>query len=216
MGRTLASAHTSQPWRIHEIAHDFRLEDVWVLRTPGATADDFEHFVGLMHTLDLENGGRARAARALFALRWMLGRVFGWDGEAASGWSPSLRSRVPAALAATTGRVDEPASSPFTTLFCLEREYAAEMVNSTMHGVVHLGWVADGDGGYRGQLAVLVKPKGPLGRLYMALIKPFRYAIVYPAMTRHIERAWRARPVVDGARVATEVEPVPEPVPEPV
>jgi uncharacterized protein DUF2867 len=29
------SAHTSRPWRIHELTHDFRLEDVWALPTPG-------------------------------------------------------------------------------------------------------------------------------------------------------------------------------------
>jgi hypothetical protein len=27
----------------------------------------------------------------------------------------------------------------------------------------------------------------------MAFIKPFRYVIVYPALMRHIERAWTAR-----------------------
>jgi hypothetical protein len=29
------TAHTSRPWRIHEIAPDFRLEDVWELSTRG-------------------------------------------------------------------------------------------------------------------------------------------------------------------------------------
>ena len=29
------TAHTSRPWRIHEFARDFRLEDVWALPTPG-------------------------------------------------------------------------------------------------------------------------------------------------------------------------------------
>jgi len=62
-----------------------------------------------------------------------------------------------------------------------------------MHGVLHLGWVRDDDGGYRGQLAVLVKPNGWFGKAYMAAIKPFRHAIVYPVLTRDIERAWRAR-----------------------
>ena len=33
------SAHTSRPWRIHELARDFRLEDVWALPTPGGPAD---------------------------------------------------------------------------------------------------------------------------------------------------------------------------------
>jgi hypothetical protein len=34
------TAHTSRPWRIHELVPDFRLEDVWALPTPGA-ADEF-------------------------------------------------------------------------------------------------------------------------------------------------------------------------------
>jgi hypothetical protein len=59
-----------------------------------------------------------------------------------------------------------------------------------MHGVMHVGWVADGTGGWRGQMAVLVKPNGLLGTIYMASIRPFRHLIVYPAMMRQIERDW--------------------------
>ena len=49
----------------------------------------------------------------------------------------------------------------------------------------------DRTGGYRGQMAVLVKPNGLLGTVYMAVIRPFRHLIVYPLMTRETERAWR-------------------------
>ena len=40
-------------------------------------------------------------------------------------------------------------------------------------------------------MAVLVKPNGRLGSAYMAAIGPFRHLIVYPAMLREFERAWR-------------------------
>jgi Protein of unknown function (DUF2867) len=64
-----------------------------------------------------------------------------------------------------------------------------------MHGVLHVGWVQDnGTGGYRGQMAVLVKPNGLLGNIYMAAIRPFRHMVVYPPMMRQIERDWSARP----------------------
>jgi hypothetical protein len=66
------------------------------------------------------------------------------------------------------------------------------MANRTVHGVMHVGWVPDGTGGYRGQMAVLVKPNGLLGTSYMAAIRPFRHLIVYPLLTRETERAWRA------------------------
>jgi hypothetical protein len=38
------TAHTSGPWRIHELTRDFRLEDVWALPTPGGP-DDFPRLV---------------------------------------------------------------------------------------------------------------------------------------------------------------------------
>jgi len=57
---------------------------------------------------------------------------------------------------------------------------------------MHLGWVPDGTGGYRGQMAVLVKPNGLLGTGYIAAITPLRRLIVYPPMLREIGRVCRA------------------------
>jgi hypothetical protein len=62
-----------------------------------------------------------------------------------------------------------------------------------VHAVLHLAWVEQGDGRYQGQMAVYVKPRGRFGQAYMTFIKPFRYLIVYPALIRHIERAWTER-----------------------
>ncbi len=101
---------------------------------------------------------------------------------------PTLRDRLPAYLRdAPSG----PDFDLFTSPYLLEDEFAAEMANRTVHAVMHLGWVPEGAVGYRGQMAVLVKPNGLLGTVYMAAIKPFRYMIVYPALMRQIERAWR-------------------------
>jgi len=61
-----------------------------------------------------------------------------------------------------------------------------------MHGIVHIGWVEDGSGGYRGQLAVLVKRHGLLGAAYMAAILPMRHLVVYPLAIRETGRKWRA------------------------
>jgi len=60
-----------------------------------------------------------------------------------------------------------------------------------MHGVLHLGWVPDGAGRHRGQMAVLVKRNGLLGTAYMTAIRPFRHHLVYPRMLQGIERDWR-------------------------
>ena len=185
------TTHTSRPWRIHEFTSDFRLEDVWALPTPGGP-DHFPRLVQLMALGDRSQGGSSRAARTLWALRWKAGELLGWDGaDAGLGFRvPTLRDRLPADLRHAPSGPDFDAL-PFTSLYLLEDEFAAEIVNRTVHGVMHLGWVPDATGGYHGQMAVYVKPNGLLGTAYMAAIKPFRYVIVYPALMRQIEREWR-------------------------
>jgi Protein of unknown function (DUF2867) len=186
------TAHTSQPWRIHELTRDFRFEDVWALPTPGGR-DDFTRLVQLMASGKPAKGSSS-AARALWAIRWKLGKLLGWDAPNAGLGTrvPTLRDRLPADLReAPSGPAF--AALPFTSLYLLEDEWAAEIANRTMHGVMHVGWVQAETGGYRGQMAVLVKPNGLLGITYMAAIRPFRHLIVYPPMLRQIERAWPAQ-----------------------
>jgi Protein of unknown function (DUF2867) len=186
------SAHTSRPWRIHDLTDDFRLEDVWSLPTPGGP-DDFPLLVRLFASGDPSRGS-SRAARALWAIRWRVGELLGWEDPDAGLGSrvPTLRDRLPADLRDAPSGPDFPAL-PFTSLYLIDDEFAPEVANKTMHGVVHLGWVPDGTGGYRGQMAVIVKPNGLLGTGYMAAINPFRHLIVYPRMLRKLERQWRAR-----------------------
>jgi hypothetical protein len=134
----------------------------------------------------------AGATRALWSIRWKLGALLGWDSpDAGLGFRVrTLRDRLPADLREASG--PEFDALPFSSLYLLDDEFAAEIANKTMHGVLHLGWVPDGTGGYRGQMAVLVRPNGLLGILYMAAIRPFRHLIVYPAAIRQIERQWGA------------------------
>ena len=190
------TAHTSRPWRIHELTGDFRLEDVWALPTPGGP-DDFprvvQGFPQLARGLDAADAspGFSRVARALWAIRWKLGALLGWDrpDRGLGSRVPTLRDRLPADLRETPSGPD---LDRFASLYLLEDEWAAEIANRTMHGVLHLGWVPDQTGGYRAQMAVLVKPNGRLGKLYMAAIRPLRHLIVYPALLRGIEREWPA------------------------
>jgi hypothetical protein len=186
------SAHTSRPWRIHEFTRDFRLEDVWALPTPGGP-DDFPRLVQMMASSDPSQSSSG-AARTLFAIRWKVGELLGWDGPKASLGSrvPTLRDRLPVDLRDAPSGPDFQAL-PFTSLYLLDDEWAAEIANRTMHGVMHIGWVQDQTGGYRGQMAVYVKPNGLFGTAYMAAIRPFRHLIVYPQMMRETGRKWRAR-----------------------
>jgi hypothetical protein len=186
------TAHTSRPWRIHELTRDFRLEDVWALPTPGGP-DDFPRLVRLIASFDPSRSSSC-AARTLFAIRWKLGELLGWDDPDAGLGSrvPTLRDRLPADLRETPSGPDSDAL-PFTPLYLIDDEWAAEIANRTVHGVLHLSWVPDQSGGYRGQMAVLVKRNGLLGTGYMAAIAPFRHLIVYPPMLREMGRRWRGR-----------------------
>jgi Protein of unknown function (DUF2867) len=186
------SVHTSRPWRIHELTRDFRLEDVWALPGVGGP-DDFPRLVQLIASYDPSRSS-SFAVRTLFAIRWKIGELFGWDGPDAGLGSrvPTLRDRLPVDLRDGPSGPDFDAL-PFTSLYLIDDEFAAEVANRTMHGVMHLGRVPDGTGGYRAQMAVLVKPNGPFGTAYMAAIKPFRHLIVYPPMMREGEREWQAR-----------------------
>ncbi|MER5729892.1 DUF2867 domain-containing protein [Streptomyces sp. NPDC002138] len=195
------TAHTRRPWRIHEIADGFTVEDVWALPTPGGPDDLPELVRQIAEGIRGGVSGDTPLSRLLFSVRWKLGALLGWDKPAAGvgARTASLRDRMPVDLREGP-RGPDLDSSPFTSLYETGDEWAAEMANKTVHAVLHLGWVTDGSGGHRGQMAVLVKPNGRLGSLYMLGIKPFRYIGVYPALMRTIGRTWQANAAGRGAR----------------
>jgi hypothetical protein len=207
-GRRLPNAaHESRPWRIREIVADFKLEDVWALPVQG----DAKDFQALLEQLAAGDPAKAESAptRFLWRLRDRLGRLGdlgrisapagNGEGGGAGGKLPipgtnetSLAGRLPDDLRGTATDVDF-GSLPFIPLYRTDVEFAAEVSNRTMHGVMHLAWAEQGEGRYQGQMAVYVKPHGWFGEAYMALIKPFRYLIVYPALMRQTERTWEKR-----------------------
>ncbi|WP_327114143.1 DUF2867 domain-containing protein [Nocardia sp. NBC_01730] len=190
MPRLAKTTYTEQSWRIHELTSDFSVEDVWAFRTPGAGPDDFPAMLAAMRAA----GGPVQQAwpvRFLFAVRWKLGALLGWDKPSAGIGArvASLRDRLPGDVRAASRGPDNE-GMPLDAVYELDKESARELANKTVHTVMHLGWVRGANGEYELRMAVLVKPNGWFGRLYMAAIAPFRYLIVYPALTRQWERAW--------------------------
>jgi hypothetical protein len=183
------AAHTSRPWRIHQIAPDFRLEDVWRLPWRGDAAE-FPQLVDNVTSVNLVADSPG-PARALFVLREKLGELFGWDSEESGVGArvASVADRLPRDLRET--EAPEFDTIPATSLYLTEDEFAAEVANKTVHGLLHIGRVPDSAGAATAQLAVLVKPNGTFGKLYLAAIKPARYLIVYPLLLRSSARAWR-------------------------
>ena len=163
------TAHTSRPWRIHEIAGDF-------------------HGRGRVGAADTGRPRRPRTAGAPVRRRqgrrrpsplpWRAcsSRSAGSSGHCSAGTSPTPASapgcrRCATGCRRTSARAPAGPTSarfPFTSVYQTHDEWAAEMANRTVHAVMHIGWVPDGAGGYRGQMAVLVKPNGLFGAVYMA------------------------------------------------
>jgi hypothetical protein len=189
------SEHEAHAWRIDEVAPDFRLEDVWALPAQGR-AEDFTTLLEVMASLDPAKGASC-ATRVLFAVRYRVGGWLGWDEVRTPLAIPdasdkTLSARLPADLRDSARGVELHAKD-FVPLYRTDLEWAAEISNRTVHAVLQLAWVEQGDGLYRGQMGVYVKPRGRLGDAYMAAIAPFRHLVVYPALMREIERGWRAR-----------------------
>ena len=181
------TAHTYRPWRIHEIARDFH-GWTWRPPTPGGP-DDFPRLVRQIAAGDPSRSWSG-TARALWALRWKVGELLGWDRQDAGLGSrvPTLRDRLPADLRdAASG----PDFDPFTSLYLLEDEFAAEMANRTVHAVMHSAGSRTGRPATGGRWRSCSSRTGLFGAAYMAAIKPFRYVIVYPALMRQIGREWR-------------------------
>jgi hypothetical protein len=189
-GRLPDAAYAAGPWRIRDLTPDFELEDVWELPGEGKR-EDFTRLVELICAMDPERGASG-LSRVLWAARWKLGALLGWDDEdgGLGARVRGLQERLPQDLRHTSPPAF--AALPFSSLYLTDDEFAAEIANRTMHGVMHLGWVPDpaGSGRYRAQMAVLVKPNGWPGKAYMMAIRPFRHRVVYPAMMRQGRALW--------------------------
>ena len=197
VGTKLAnSQHAAPHWIVTTIAADFTLEDAW--RIPGEGGpDDFAAFLAVVAARD-RNDTDSHVARTLFRIRALLGTWFGWDDADARALpipgcqETSLADRLPPRLQGSASGT-ELVSPIFVPIYQTHDEWAAEVSNGTVHAMMHIAWVDQGDGRYCGQMGVYVKPRGRLGAAYMAFIRPFRHRIIYPAMMRQLDRSWQAR-----------------------
>jgi hypothetical protein len=186
---------------IGEIAPDFTLLDAWALPVHGGP-HDFQAFLDARAAFDPTEAGSA-ISRALFRVRLRLGAWFGWEDATKQRPIPgcsetTLADRLPARLRGSAklpliSETMKRVAGGFAPLYQTDDEWAAEISNDTVHGVLHLGWVEQADGRHRAQMGVYVKTRGRLGKIYLKLIEPFRHLIVYPSLIRQIGRAWDAR-----------------------
>lgn len=196
MNRLPDTAHTTRPWRIHEIAPDFTLEDVWELPGRGGPGE-FPRLVELIASFDPAQSP-SRIARGLWSLRWKVGALLGWDDPDGGLGSrvATVYDRLPPDLV-RRGRGPDFAALPCTPLYVTNDEFAAEVANKTVHAVMHVGVIEEEDGSLRAQAAVLVKPNGRFGSLYMTAIKPLRH-LIYPVLMKQGRELWDRQRGDDG------------------
>jgi hypothetical protein len=130
----------------------------------------------------------SRLATALYGLRHLLGRAFGWDDvgiESKYSLAGLLSERDRTESEVPAGTPD----GPFRVLYRFPNEQLSEIRNATVQGYVCTALIPIATG-YRFFFAVYVLPVSWLTRPYLMAIEPFRRFLLYPAMLRRIRRAW--------------------------
>ena len=177
--------------RCHALLSDVPLHDVWAIPLhgggPGLSMRDARAI------LFGDRGPRSNVAvRGLFALRWALGRAFGWDDERHDPPDMSYVHRLAEVDRSRSQVRPGTREGPFRVLYVLGDEALSELRNATVHAFLALA-LAPSPGGYTLYLAVYVKPVSRFTTLYMALIDPFRRLVVYPALGRQAQQRWSLR-----------------------
>jgi hypothetical protein len=185
----------SLPLRVHTFLADIPLHDVWAVDLPGygndVTLCEFLRRTreNRSHKSDSEISRFPLVARALFALRFFLGRIFGLETEPQDAPVESFGNRLTVEDRARS--IVEPGTPEGLLRFVyrFENEQLVEIQNRTVHAAA-LSALAEKADGYRFYFAVYVRPQTWITPLYMGLIGPFRRWIIYPALLKKIRADW--------------------------
>lgn len=192
-----ASVYRRLALRAHVLLADVPLHDVWQLDLPGsgepaepAQPAAIAEVLALMSVESLANINPV--VSGLFRFRSFLGRVFDWDSPRRTAGAESFLSRL--CEEDREQSLVEPGSAdgPFTVLYVHPAEAVSEIRNATVHAFSVLALESISTG-HRLYWAIYVAPVGRFTALYMAAIDPFRRWLVYPAVLRHVHRAWTKR-----------------------
>jgi len=176
------------PLRVHAFLADVPLHDVWAVDLPvhrdGVTLSEF-----------LSRASRDRidrlppAARALFRLRFFLGRIFRLEAEPEDALAASFGSRLTTEDRARSLIVPGTPDGMFRVVYRFENEQLLEVQNRTVHAAA-LSALAEMADSYRFYFAVYVRQRKWITPFYMGLIDPFRKRIIYPALLKEIRTTW--------------------------
>ncbi|HEV2419880.1 MAG TPA: DUF2867 domain-containing protein [Terriglobia bacterium] len=174
--------------RVHTFLDGIPLHDVWAVDLP-AHRDG----ITLSELLRRESQSGINilppAARALFRLRFVLGRVFRLDAEPKDASAESFVGRLTLEDRARSFVVPGTPEGLFRVVYRFENEQLLEIQNRTVHGAA-LSALAKRADSYRFYFAVYVRQRTWITPLYMGLIDPFRRWIIYPALLKKIRATW--------------------------
>jgi hypothetical protein len=191
---SLETAHRQRAWRVHTLAHDFELEDLWMFDLGGRRAGDVREFLAcfweVMHGL---------SGNWLVKLRLRIGRVMKWDDHDLTLALPgcaeaSVGARLDPDDRARNLAADDVPTPNVKTVYVFADEALYELSNDTIHALLHVAITNDAENDAEASLAVYVKHRGVMSRLYMAAIWPARHLILYPSLVAKIESTWRQTP----------------------
>jgi len=174
--------------RCHALLRDVPLHDVWAIPLtgggPGRSVADARAIL-----FGNERRQTNVAVRALFTLRWALGRAFGWDDARHNPPGLSYVHRLAETDRSRSQLIPGTREGSFRVLYVFGDEALSELRNATVHAFLALV-LTPRAGGYTLYLGIYVKPVSRFTGLYMALIDPFRRLLVYPALARRVQRRW--------------------------
>jgi hypothetical protein len=174
--------------RCHALLSDVPLHDVWAIPLHGGGPSRSIRDARAILFGDRRPSSNF-AVRGLFALRWALGRAFGWDDERHDSPGMSYVYRLAEADRSQSQVAPGTREGRFRVLYVVGDEALSELRNATVHAFLALA-LTPSPAGYTLYLAVYVKPVSRFSTLYMALIDPFRRLVVYPALGRHAQQRW--------------------------
>ncbi len=182
--------HLRHSLYVHDLLSDYELEDVWRFPIILQSEHSLDQFLTLFRSAGDQLSGKGLAG-LLFRFRLFLGKLFHWDEQQPVDHliPGTLRHRYAGREQLTFEELPDPGTGDFIPVYQLENEFLSEIANKTVEAALHISRVPQ-DGVWVVHMAVYVKPKGGFGRFYMALIKPFRLWVVYPAMMRSAKKKW--------------------------
>jgi len=181
-----SASFSNLPLRAHPLLQGVPLHDVYMTELPG-TAKNINLHELRKEMLALRDLNTHWIVKGLFNLRWMLGRILGWDKPKTETHSYLLKltdedKRQSLVLPGTK-------NGPFQLLYCFANESLEEVINATVHAFSLMA-LEKSTTDYKFYWAIYVRKVSRWTPIYMTLIDPFRKWIIYPSILKNVRCCW--------------------------